>query len=175
MFRGKKVELKPIDSSYLDRIMERWNNVELKQFLNGAIPHSRKGEEEWLIHAQDQMTKMQAFVFAIERLDTGKFIGTMGIHDIQWVPRSAEIGIAIYDEEDHGQGFGTEAMQLAIEFAWRDLNLRRLELAVYDFNTRAIRTYEKVGFKRYGTAHQKMFIRGQYRDVHYMEIFRDQE
>ncbi|MHA1771731.1 MAG: GNAT family N-acetyltransferase [Candidatus Thorarchaeota archaeon] len=174
MFRGKKVELKVMDMKYLDTLMKVWNNPELKQYLMGAIPHSRLQEEEWIKRTQRLMGSGQEYVFAIERLDTHKFIGTVGIHDILWVAKTATVGIAIYRQEDREQGFGTEALQLAIEFAWKDLNLRRLELSVHSFNKRAIKTYEKLGFKQWGIAHQKMFIRGKYVDTHYMELFRYQ-
>ncbi len=173
MFRGRKVELNVIDMKYLDRIMDAWNNPELKQYLMGAIPQSRYEEESWIKFAEQEMKARRSFVFAIERLDTGKFIGTVGVHDINWVSRSATVGIAIYSQEDREQGFGTEAMQLAIEFAWNDLNLRRLELSVHSFNERAQRIYEKLGFKIWGTAHQKMFIRGRYVDTIFMELFRE--
>jgi RimJ/RimL family protein N-acetyltransferase len=64
---------------------------------------------------------------------------------------------------------------IAIEFAWKSLNLRRIELSVHEYNERAKHVYEKLGFVEYGKAHQKYFIDGKYVNTYYMELLRDTE
>ncbi|MEK4172755.1 GNAT family protein [Lysinibacillus sp. FSL L8-0312] len=55
--------------------------------------------------------------------------------------------IALHSIEECGRGYGSEAVQLAQKFIFEELNLNRLELQVYFHNSRAIKSYEKVGFK----------------------------
>lgn len=52
----------------------------------------------------------------------------------------------IGSEENHGKGYGTEALELFCSFAFNELRLNRVELVCWEFNTKARRVYEKVGF-----------------------------
>ncbi|TFH01539.1 MAG: N-acetyltransferase [Candidatus Thorarchaeota archaeon] len=85
------------------------------------------------------------------------------------------LGIAIHSPQDWEKGYGSEAIQLLLDFGWKHLNLRRIELSVFAFNERAKHVYEKLGFKEWGIAHKIFFIEGEYHDAHYMEIFRNND
>jgi putative acetyltransferase len=80
---------------------------------------------------------------------------------------SGEIGMAVHDAW-HGRGVGSSLLRAAIELADRWLALRRLELAVFADNTRAIRLYENHGFEIEGTYRQYAFRDGEYVDAHAM-------
>lgn len=69
----------------------------------------------------------------------------------------ANIDIGIGDPNTRGQGFGTEAMQLALTFAFNELNLHRVQVFVFSYNDQAIAVYEKIGFKLEGV--QREFLR----------------
>jgi RimJ/RimL family protein N-acetyltransferase len=59
------------------------------------------------------------------------------------------------------KGFGTDA----VRFAFREMNLQRVALSVYDINPRAQRAYEKVGFVEEGRRRRAEFVDGRYGDV----------
>ena len=67
-----------------------------------------------------------------------------------------------------------EAVRLLLDFAFRDLNLHRVYLHVFDTNAAAIRIYEKVGFVREGVLRQAAHIDGRYVDVMVMSILREE-
>jgi len=73
-----------------------------------------------------------------------------------------------------GKGYGTEAMNLILGFAFRDLNLNRVQLEAFDFNKRAQKCYLKVGFKEVGRRRKTRFIDGKYRDCIVMDILREE-
>ena len=175
MIAGEKVRLAPLEEKHLDDLMKEWNNPKLRKFLGGFIPHSREAELQWIQATMEDMKKRRSFVFAIERDADGVFIGTIALHDIDWVSRNCTLGIAIHGEDNWGRGYGSEAIAVLINFGWNHLNLRRIELSVHDFNERAKHVYEKLGFVEFGIAHRKFFIDGNYVDTHYMELFRDYE
>lgn len=54
------------------------------------------------------------------------------------------------------------------------MNLQRVELEVLDFNTRARRCYEKVGFRYEGTRRRAVFSGGAYHDSIIMGILREE-
>ncbi len=144
----------------------------MRRFLGGAIPHSRQSEVDWLQSVQDDMKRQKLFAFAIEHISDDEFLGTLAVHDIDWVARNGRLGIAIHKPENWGMGYETEALELLIDFCWKHINLRRLELSVHSFNKRAKKVYLKLGFVEYGTAHQQYYIDGEYVDSVMMEIFR---
>ena len=175
MLDGKKIRLVPLEEHHLDDIMKGFNNPEMRKFLGGFIPVTREAEREWIQSCQRQMMNRTGFVFVIEDASDHRFIGTVSLSGIDWLSKTAGIGIAIHSPQDWEKGYGTEAMQMLIDFGWHHLNLRRIELSVHAFNPRAKHVYEKLGFKEWGIAHRKLFVDGEYHDTHYMEIFRENE
>lgn len=97
-------------------------------------------------------------------------VGEVVINEIDTDNRSANIRIALFDARYFGQGYGGEAMRLAIDYGFKTLKLHRISLGVYDFNPRAIHVYEKLGFKREGTLHDSLLWEGAYHDEHLMSI-----
>jgi RimJ/RimL family protein N-acetyltransferase len=79
----------------------------------------------------------------------------------------------IGDEKHRNDGYGTEALKLAVGFGFDVLNLNNIELKVYDFNERAAKSYLKVGFKEYGRRRQAYYLNGEYHDVICMDILRE--
>jgi RimJ/RimL family protein N-acetyltransferase len=171
MLTGKHVKLVPLEERHLDSIMESWNNPEMRKFLGRYIPHSREAEMEWIRSTQEEMKRRTHVHFVIEKLEDESFIGTVAVHDIDWLSHSGTIGIAIHKPDNWNKGYGTEALNLLVKLCWTSLNMRRLELEVFDFNQRAMRVYEKLGFKECGVFHKKHFINGKYVNTHIMELF----
>lgn len=171
LLQGDKIRLVPIEKKHLDDIMKGWNNPVMRKFLNPFIPYSREIEIQWIDNAIGKIKELKSLTFVIEKND-GKFLGTCGTTEIDWISRSTEIGIAIHSPDEWGKGYGTEALELLIDYLWKALNLERLELSVYAFNERAISVYKKLGFVEWGRAHKKRYVEGKYEDVIYMELFK---
>ena len=94
--------------------------------------------------------------FAIRLLEQDRLVGTVGLGEIEWPNRVASLVIAIGCPDDWGKGYGTEATNLLIGYAFNELNLFKLQLTVFEFNSRAIALYEKLRFQREGTFRQFM-------------------
>ncbi len=60
-----------------------------------------------------------------------------------------------------------------MRFAFEQLGLNRVELEVYAFNPRAVRTYEKAGFRRDGVRRQALYRDGKFHDIYLMGILRE--
>ena len=64
-------------------------------------------------------------------------------------PGTAWIGITIGDAAAQGKGVGRAAMQF-LEEQIRAQGLKRIELGVFEFNTRAHHLYQKLGYQEIG-------------------------
>lgn len=110
--------------------------------------------------------------FAIRRREAPEIIGMLQLLDIHPIHRSAELVIRIGEEQKRGQGYGSEAVKLALDFAWNDLNLNRVWLRVFATNKRAIRAYEKAGLEQEGRMRKAAFIDGTWLDEIIMAALR---
>src|SRR5919107_1358942 len=83
---------------------------------------------------------------------------------------SAMFHITIGEKDVWGKGYGTEATQLMLEHAFAHLGLHRVALAVFSFNERAIRSYEKAGFRVEGRAREAIWRKGRFWDEISMSV-----
>jgi RimJ/RimL family protein N-acetyltransferase len=111
-------------------------------------------------------------VFAIRKTTAPAIIGYVRIAGINGVHRSAELGIRIGAETDRGQGYGREALALAVPFCWDHLNLNRVQLVVFKHNLRAVAAYKAAGFKKEGILRKAAFIDGGWVDLMLMAALR---
>lgn len=93
-------------------------------------------------------------IFSMIEKGTGAFIGNFNLTDV--AEGEAEFGIAI-TAAMQDRGFGTEAVRAILEYATRR-GLRRVTLKAFPFNARALRVYEKNGFKEYDRNENDVFM-----------------
>lgn len=142
---GEKCYLSPIDVEDAPIFTEWLNDMELTRYLTLATYNiTIGGEREALVRLSKEHN------YSIIALDTEKLIGNCGLMDLDQINRSAELGIFIGNKEYLSKGYGTEALRLLIDYAFNYLDLENILLKVYSFNERAIRCYEKVGFRKIG-------------------------
>ena len=130
---------------------------------------------DWLAYKAwlDDLARNQTqIVFAIRKLFETQIVGFVIFKNIQSVHRSADLGIRIGSEAERGKGYGKHALALALDYAWRHLNLHRLSLTVFAHNTRAIASYRAVGFREEGRLKDAAYIDGEWVDVIPMAILK---
>jgi diamine N-acetyltransferase len=173
MIYGERVRLRAIEREDIPNFVRWFNDPEVRQKLLMIAPMSTAQEERWFESLRDREND---FIFAVE-IQAGEawvHIGNVGLHKIDWRSRTAVFGIVLGEKKYWGQGYGTEATRTMLRFAFRTLNLHRVELEVFEYNPRAIRCYEKAGFQRDGTRRQSHFYDGRYWDEHLMSILQDE-
>ncbi len=159
---GPRVYLRPVDTSDAERYVRWLNDPKVRAGLDTHLPLTLKSEREFLDTIGN---KPDQIILAIVLRDGDRHVGGTGLHGIRWKDRSATFGILIGEEDCWGNGYGTEVTRLMLDYAFRTLNLHRVELGVYSTNPRAVRTYEKAGFVREGIRREAIFIDGQPADV----------
>ena len=107
--------------------------------------------------------------FAVDTVE-GVHIGAIGLNNLHIRNKRATFGITIGDPKYWSHGYGTEAATLLIDYAFKKLKLHRLDLDVYNYNSRAIGLYKKLGFKKEAILREHNFYKGKYWDVLYMGL-----
>ena len=163
---GERVYLSPMNPEDAE-IYAKWlSNPNINQYLslhNSLV--TKEGEQDYL----NKFCK-EEFHLAIIKKENDELIGNIGLEGLDYKNGTCELGIFIGDENNLGKGYGTEAVKLLTEFAFKELRLHSIYLRTYDFNERAIKSYEKCGFKEFGRRHESRFTDGKYHDMVYMEL-----
>ena len=108
--------------------------------------------------------------FAIVERATDRPLGACGFLGFDSTQRRAEVGIFIGEKDFWSRGYGTEALSLLLDFGFNVKNFHNLLLRVKAFNTRAIRCYQKLGFKTIGVRREACLNGETYTDEIYMDL-----
>lgn len=114
------------------------------------------------------------FAFHIRALDGDQLIGMCDLTVDYWAHREAWVAIGLGDRNYWGKGYGTDAMQLLLRYAFQELNLWRVSLGVFGYNTRAQRSYEKCGFTVEGAVRHRLRRDDQRWDMVIMGLLREE-
>jgi RimJ/RimL family protein N-acetyltransferase len=176
IFTGKLVRLTGLDPEESSKAFSRWNrDSEYRRLLMMAVPplNSAKAIQKWLEKSIEEVSPTD-FFFMIRSLDEDQLLGALGLEIESWAAREAFVFIFIGERENWGKGYGTDAMRIALCYAFTELNLWRVSLGVFDYNPRAIRSYEKVGFRHEGRVRQYLNHEGRRWDILYMGILQEE-
>lgn len=168
-FEGERIRLRAREASDLEHIYRWLNDWEGVQYIASRYPRSRGFEKTWL-DGGDPSYGDAAFI--AETLADDRPIGWLGLHHMTPEDRVAHLGVSIGEAEYRDGGYGTDIMRTVCRAAFDAMNLNRIELTVYEWNPRAIRVYEKVGFKHEGILRDGMFRAGKWHDLVLMGILK---
>jgi RimJ/RimL family protein N-acetyltransferase len=167
--RGDVVGLGPLQADLLDTY-ERWlNDFDLLAMLDRKF---RPLTADWIRTWYERQSRANGdtLVFTIWDVATMTAIGNAALQDIDSRTRTAEFGIFIAEPDYRGDGRGTEATRLLLRFAFETLSLENVMLRVYAYNERALKVYERVGFKLIGRRRGAQRRWGQSWDTLLMDI-----
>jgi RimJ/RimL family protein N-acetyltransferase len=118
-------------------------------------------------------TKPDRYSFSVRTLDEDKFIGFLGIW-VDLIHSEAWVGLGIGEREFWSKGYGTDMMKLCLQYVFTELCMERLSLGLHEYNPRALRAYEKCGFRSEGRTRQDMLREGKRYDSFWMGILREE-
>ena len=171
---GQRIYLRPYkisDASELANLHTR--NREFFQRVSPLLPEAFYTEEHQKMRIE-RVSKMtdegQAYAFGIFLKATNKLIGDISLtHIARGDVQSCCTGFTL-DKEYNSKGYTTEALQLVVDFAFRELKLHRIEAGAMPDNIASIRVLEKVGFQKEGIAKENLKINGKWTDHQILAI-----
>ncbi len=168
MIRGDKIYLTELDWDNAETIRGWLNDPEVYEFLVvGHIPVTREAER----HFYDrQVTSSDRHTFEIHVAEDGRYIGNVGLKDLDLVHRRAELGLVIGAKEDWGEGYGTDAIVTCLRFAFDTLGLHSVRLRAHQDHRRGLDVYTRIGFVEVGREREAVFQRGRFADYVVLDI-----
>jgi RimJ/RimL family protein N-acetyltransferase len=173
VIRAERIYLRPAERADLPTFVRWFADAETTRHLALRAPFSLAMEERWFNQVVEGQGKTQYF-FVICVLPDGRPIGGADLRNLDLENGRAEFGITIGEKDEWDKGYGSEALSAICDFGFGSLRLERISLEVYEDNPRAIRSYEKAGFKHEGRLRNAHFREGRHSDVLVMALLRDE-
>lgn len=176
MLKGKRISLRSVRRDDLPLLCEFNNDLEMELTGGGDPPFPQSLERLQAEFDQNAAKGGRDGAFFAMEAD-GKLIGQCGLFGFEFcsgVNNHCELGIGIGDKEYWGKGYGTEAVNMLLEWAFVHRNMNRVFLSTISNNERAIACYKKCGFQAEGRLRQHAWNRGQYVDLIYMGILKSE-
>jgi len=164
---GERVYLRPLEKEDLSSIQAWANDPEVRRLTGEVSPMSQSAAEQFFERVRTDRDRVW---LVIARLADDRIIGEAGLLRIFSAWRTTDLSLIIGDKGAWEQGYGTEAILLLLDHAFGDLNMHRVAVGVVGFNQRALRFYEKVGFRREGVEREGYFHDHVYHDFVRMSI-----
>ena len=168
MLEGKNVNLRVAERDDVDFLVESTNDID---FGGEYIPIEQTSKEEWIKALDNPVNFTEGKLFIIQKKD-GTKIGLTN-HRLNKPYKWTEIAYGLFPNE-RGKGYGTEAVQLVVDYLFLSKDLARIQAIADVRNKASQRVLEKVGFQREGTIRKAVFNRGELRDYYLYGILREE-
>ena len=163
MIKGKKVGLRAVEEKDLPFLRD-WRNIpDFRKNFREVRELSLSDQGFWLDSLQK--TKHINYMFTIVDLASNKPIGAAGLLYINWIIRSADFSFYIGHENKYigYDGIASEATQLLIDYGFKNLNLHKIWMELYEFDNEKIKFFtEDFHFKKDGLLRDNCFEDGRY-------------
>lgn len=161
---GDRVALRTVEREDLEFVQKHRNDPELRRPLTLDVPSNGEQQESFF---EDVVSDGDTVNLLICR--DGERIGTISLFDIGAFDGGAEIAIWLAPDAQ-GEGYGTEAAELLVDYAFRERRLHRITARVLATNAASMAVWEKLGFSEEGVFRDATFTGGEYVDNHYYGV-----
>lgn len=140
---GSVTSLRPITEADLP-VLQSWDDDPAIIALMGRQFGGDVSVDDWY---RSLRSGRACRAWAIET-NEGRFIGEVELAQLNWRMGSAELRICIGEKDCWSHGYGSDAIHSALRVAFEAYELESIYLRVYQTNERAVRVYERLGFRK---------------------------
>ena len=159
----ERLQLRGFTPADLDDLHAMFGRADVSRFLMWE-PMSREQATQ-LLHRRITQTKVEkegdGFGFALEELDSGRFVGEVVLRWLSEESRQGEIGWSLHPDAQ-GRGYATEAAGELLRFGFEDLGLHRIIAECDPRNDGSIRVMERLGMRREADHVDAMWLKGEW-------------
>jgi RimJ/RimL family protein N-acetyltransferase len=159
LIEGARVLLRHHQLSDLPHVRRWYGDPELARLTRYSLRPMTDEEVDRFFHGR--LMSPESVAYAIDIRESGRLIGLTTFSNLDADNGSVLFHISIGEPDVWGRGYGTEATRMMLQLAFDRIGLHRVALSVFSFNERAIRSYQKAGFRLEGRARQAIVRDGQ--------------
>ena len=176
LFRGELVRFTMEEPETRASMEVRWQrDTEFHRLADSdpVLIHSEKSIKEGFEKQAEAGVKPERYSFTVRTLAEDKYIGFLGLW-VDLIHREAWVGLGIGEREFWSKGYGSDMMKLCQQYVFAELGMERLSLGLHEYNPRALRSYEKCGFRLEGRTRKDLQREGRRYDSFWMGILREE-
>lgn len=162
--QGEHIKLRALEASDLDFLYQLENDEHVWEISNTVTPYSKYVLQQYLDNAHRDIYEVKQLRLVLCKVEEERPLGFIDVFDFEPKHRRAGVGIVIFNPEDRGNGFATEALHLMKKYAVLHLNLHQLYANITEDNVKSIQLFEKLGYKKYGSKKDWIFSERGYKD-----------
>ena len=172
MFIGKNVKLSHYhETDGKDLASWQWDDDFVNPLASDMIhPYTA---EDWEKLFRETSNSYENVEFTVRKVVDDSLIGFVDLSDISVRNHSCELGIGFPKKEDRSKGYGQETLSLILDYGFNNLNMHKIKLSVYPFNTGAVKAYTNAGFVKEGTSRNEVFYDGKWVNIDHYAIFQE--
>ncbi len=163
MISGSKVGLRAVEEGDLAQLREWRNLPHFRKCFREHRELNMENQRAWFRHISESKND---FMFSIVELESKSLIGACGLLYTNWVIRSSDFSFYIGKNSsyiDHN-GLAEEAARLLLSFGFDSLNLNKVWMELYEFDTLKLEFFQSIGFQVDGKLRSNAFEEGRYWD-----------
>jgi RimJ/RimL family protein N-acetyltransferase len=178
LFEGKLIRLGPINHEKDPEVESRWtHDLSLMRAMSRqlAMPLSvAQVKKKYEAIEKEMGESNRLFYFSIRGREDDALLGFVRLERIEWTHGTCSLKLAIGDPVERNKGYGSEALQLIMRFAFSELNLYRLSVVVGDDNQAGLRFFLRHGFVEEVRRRKSLLRDGQTWDLLHLGLLRDE-
>lgn len=159
---GKNISLRALEPEDIDFLFAAENNEKYWELSSTQAPFSRHLLENYIENAHQDIYEAKQYRFIIcNQKDTP--VGMIDMFDFNPLHQRVGIGILILDKHQQN-GYGKEALELIIDYAFTYLNIHQLYANITSDNERSIQLFKKFNFQQVGIKKDWIFSKSSFKD-----------
>ena len=178
LFEGQHIRFGPIDHEKDAEIESKWTHD--SDFMRMMEVAPARPMSAALVKKQYEKLEKQIeenknlYYFAIRAREDDHLIGKAVIQWIEWANGNGFLRLGIGAAEDRSKGYGTQALQMLLRFAFAELNLFRVSAIVPEYNVAAIALMKKFGFVQEVSRRKSLERDGRRWDLYVFGLLKDE-
>jgi len=167
--KGEHIYLRALEPEDLDFIYDIENNQDIWEISNTLTPYSKFLIKQYLENAHKDIYEAKQLRLVISTIKK-ETIGLIDIFDFDFHNKRAGIGVLIKESSNRHKGYGTEALQLLIDYCFKHLNLHQLYCNISEDNEASIKLFKHHNFVEVGLKKDWNIVNGAYKNEYLFQL-----
>ncbi len=169
--KGNSIILRALEPEDLEFILELENDESIWHLSNTQVPFSRFVIKQYLESALKDIFEVKQLRLMISGID-GTSIGLIDLFDFDFKNKRAGLGIVIKEASNRNKGFGSEALELLINYSFTHLGLHQLYCNISEDNENSLQLFVNKGFEKIGLKKDWNFNRGKFQNEYLLQLIK---
>lgn len=170
MLYGEKVTLRLFKREDLETYIAKVNDFDMRgDYLPLHINNPMDLQKQF--NDNNLMTEDYGRFMIVEK-NTDRMLGYIVFFKTTHYMAGLEVGYVIFNKEDHGKGYCSDAMKLITKWLFEAKQINRLQISADSGNVASGKVAEKCGYQKEGILRGAAFSRGEYNDLVMMGMTR---